>query len=256
MIRTTLTSVALAAFVTLVACGGDDVGEKYPSTESFCSALAEEECTAVALVPCSTTVDTCKTKRTQSCQASAGLATGQGRSYTAPAAEGCLTKTKEMLASRTIDPAKHADTASTCERVFSGTKGKTQACASDFECQNGLVCSQGVCFDKTTKNKDEPCGNPGDVCAAGSYCGTKGSAKFCIARPEQNGACSAEIPCVETLRCAGGVCLAKYNVNQGCQNADDCATGTICTAQTNGTKLCLPITLPLGKTCRDDYGGT
>jgi hypothetical protein len=77
MIRTTLTALVAAAFVTLVACGGDDVGEKYPSTESFCSSLAEEECTAVALNPCSATVDACKTKRTQTCQSSAAAVTGR-----------------------------------------------------------------------------------------------------------------------------------------------------------------------------------
>jgi hypothetical protein len=254
MIRTPLTALAAAAFVTLVACGADDVGEKYPSTESFCSTLAEEECTAVALNPCSATVDACKTKRTQTCQAGAAAVSGQGRSYSAPGAEACITKTKELLAARNIDPAKATETAQLCERVYTGTKARTQTCATDFECQNGLVCSQGVCFEKTAKNVDEPCGNPGDVCGAGTYCGVKGAAKFCVARPGANGQCSADAPCLESLRCSGGVCLQRYQVNQGCQTSDDCVTGTICSLQ-NNTKVCLPITLPLGRTCKDDYGG-
>lgn len=254
MIRTTLTALGCAAFVTLVACG-DDVGEKYPSTESFCSALAEEECKAVAQVTCSTTVENCKTKRTASCQANASRAAGTGRSYRAGSAEGCINKTRDLLASRNIDPAKDADTYEACERVFAGSKEKTQTCANDYECTGSLVCSQGVCFDKTAKNKGEPCGNPGDTCAAGSYCDLKAAARFCVARPEANGICSADVPCVETLRCAGGVCLPKYKINEVCTTTDDCATGTTCTT-VNNAKVCAATALPKNRTCKDDYGGT
>lgn len=253
MIRNTLTALACLAFVTLVACG-DDVGEKYPSTDSFCSALAQEECQAVALNPCQTTVENCTTKRTSSCQANAAKLSAVGRTYRATSAEECIGKTKELLAARNIDPAKDAVAKEACERVFTGSVEKAQRCSNDYECAGSLVCTQGVCYDKVEKQKGEPCGNPGDTCAAGTYCDTKSAAKFCVARPDQGGICAADVPCLETLRCAGGVCQAKYQVNQVCTAPEDCATGTTCLVQ-NNSKVCAVSTLPSGRTCKDDYGG-
>lgn len=251
MIRNTLTALACAAFVTLVACGSDDVGEKYPSADSFCQALAETECNAVALNPCQTTVDNCKTKRTASCNANAAKLSAQGRSYRAPAAEECINKTGDELKARNIDPASDKVATEACERVFTGSKEKTQPCQNDYECSGTLVCTQGVCYDKSVKNKGEPCGSVGDTCAAGTYC----DSKFCVARPEQNGTCSAAVPCIETLRCAGGVCLAKYGPNQVCASTDECTSGTVCQT-VNNTKVCTVQTLPSTRTCKDDYGGT
>jgi hypothetical protein len=219
MIRKTLGLLVAGGVVVLVACSGDSAGEKYPDAASFCNAKAAEECTAQAAL-CGATVDACKTKVSAACQA-AGNSVGGGRTYKASSAEGCINKTHDLFNQKTFTSDQEKDWTNVCERVFAGTKVSNTPCQSDYECVDQLVCDKGVCANKVEKNQGEGCSNAGEVCAKGSYCGNQGQLKFCLPKKANGDICSADAPCLETLRCVGS-CSDKLNIGDVCGTDDDC----------------------------------
>lgn len=256
MIRTNFFSraflVGAAAFVGLVACGGDEAEERYPSSDAFCEAKAKEECNAVAL-QCGATVDACTKGRKSSCLQAAATASGEGRNYKASAAESCIEKTKELFAARTIDPTKEDAQAEACERVFEGVKNKNEACEGDYQCKGTMVCDKSVCADKVERKEGDGCNNAGEVCAKGTYCKPEGQLKFCKPRLADGQVCNeTDLLCKEDLRCAG-TCKAKFAVGQPCATTDECAGGTSCTLQ-GSARTCIASTFPQGTSCAD-YDG-
>lgn len=223
MIRKTLGLVVLAVTGGLaLACSSSGDPEKYPNADAFCSAKADEECNGL-YAQCAATLDSCKTKRVSACQNAAGGAAGQGRTYTASLAQGCIDKTHELFAGKTVAPDKETEQVDTCERVFAGSKQKNAPCGGTYECSGSLVCDKGVCAEKVVRNQSEPCNNPGEVCAAGSYCGAQGQLKFCMAKNAKGDVCTADAPCVEDLRCIG-TCTDKYQPGQVCGTTDECSS--------------------------------
>lgn len=224
MIRKSLTFAFGAltfGLVALVACSSDE-GERYPDTSSFCEAKAQEECNGVAAV-CGATVEACKAKRLSPCNEAAVAATAQGRKYKASLAESCLSKTRELYNARIVAPEKEAEQIDTCARVYEGTVLKNAACKDSYECQGALVCDKGVCSDKTERKQGDPCNNPGEVCAKGSYCGSQGQLKFCLPKKVKGDLCNADVPCAEDFRCIG-TCTEKKQAGGDCATNDDCAS--------------------------------
>lgn len=226
MIRSLLTLALCGGAVALAACSSD-VGERYPDVNAFCTAKAEAECNGIA-AQCGATLDTCKQKLIPTCTADANTATTQGRRYNAAAAPACVDKTNALYGAKTIDPKKEAEQNDTCARVFAGQKAKNSPCTTAYECQGSMICDKGVCSDLVVKNQGEACNNPGEVCAAGSFCGQQGELKFCLPKKQKGELCTAELPCVETLYCLGS-CKDKIAPGEACGSDDECsATAPYC----------------------------
>lgn len=259
MIRKALSLLAVGGGIALFACSSDSAENKYPSASDFCNAKAEEECKAVA-DRCAVPTATCTQKRVTVCNAGAGTATAQGRTYNGANAQACLDKTRELLTSATITRAKELETQDTCDRVFSGTKKAAEACTvaapdpnrtQPGDCEADLICDRGFCASKREVEINKPCGNPGEVCAKGAYCQQRGTSSFCTAKNGEGQSCSAEAPCVEELRCVTR-CQAKVGAGEFCDNDDGCTTG-FCDLSTTPRK-CAAKAFASGAAICKDYG--
>lgn len=258
MTRTLLRFVSIGGVVGLVAaCTITTDGDKYPNSDSFCDAKASEECSQVSNV-CGVTVDNCKAKVKPTCTQAAADAVAQGRVYTASLAEGCITKVHDLYSTATVDQTKSAEVDDNCARVFAGNTAKSQPCTSDFQCTGALVCDKGVCAEKVVKNADDPCNNPGDVCATGFYCGPRGTSNFCNAKKKENEICTPNNPCAEDLVCVGdaggGDCKQRGDAGATCTVDSDCKSNLAClTAGT--TKACAQKSFAFGSAACKDVGG-
>jgi hypothetical protein len=246
MIRKALCLLAGVGVVALVACGGDDEGgEKYPSVESFCEAQVKEICAGIA-APCAIADEKCKSTGKSFCVASAS-----GKTYQAPAADACVSKTHDVFQQRTITPDQEKELADTCGRVFGGTKKVNEPCKATSECERNLVCGgTGFCGEKTDKSEGQPCNNPGDTCSKDTFCAGEGN-KTCQKKKTMGEICGANTPCQDDLRCAG-TCKPKVDPQNPCDVDSDCvATAPYCDPR---LKKCLPKYSPGTQACRD-FGG-
>jgi hypothetical protein len=254
MIRSTVGTAFVVSIVAVAAaCSTTEAApDKYPSVDSFCAAKAKAECDAVAAA-CTVSSDTCTSARKNACATAAGVATGQGRTYRAANAQTCIDKATVLYADRVLDPTKEEAFYDACERVFSGSKKKSDPCSNAYDCEGSLVCDvdKGFCADKVTKKLKDPCNNPGDICDTGLFCQDQGGSKFCAAKGALGAACRIpEVPCVEDLRCNGTSCVALEAASQPCDTNDECVTH-FC----NATKLCQAAQYASETGTCKDFGG-
>ncbi len=253
MIRRALGLFAFGAgLVVVAACGDDTPTAKYPTVDSFCAAKAAEECKAVAAA-CAVPDDTCKGARVGACQAAAGAATSQGRTYHHENAESCIARTTIVYADRVIDAVKEEAFVEACEHVFSGSKKKNEACTNAYDCEGTLVCDldKKLCSVKVEKKNDEPCNNPGDICAKNLYCQQRGSVKFCTPKNKLGETCDAtDAPCEEGIRCSATACVAKNAAGAACDTNDECVSN-FCDAD----KKCRARTYASETGTCKDFGG-
>lgn len=234
------------------ACGEDEPAAKFPSSDSFCAAKAAEECKAVAGA-CAVHDDTCKSTRTAACNAAAGAATGQGRTYRSENAEACIARTTAVYADRVIDPAKEKAFIDACERVFTGSKKKNEACSNEYDCEGTFVCDldKKLCSTKVDKKLDDPCNNPGDICGEGLYCQARDAVKFCAAKGKLGEACDeASAPCEDTARCNASTCIPRNSAGDACATNNECVSG-FCDAD----KKCRARTYASETGTCKDFGG-
>lgn len=240
MIRSTLRTLCFLGFtsaVLVIACGDDEVTEKYPSADAFCTGKAETECTAGAAV-CGATVDACKSKRKSVCSATASAATGRGGVYRPQNAEKCINDTKALYESKIVDLTKEKEVDETCARVFAGSTKKGANCTDTLECESPLICDRNFCSEKKQVGLDEACNNPGETCPATAYCGPRGGSNFCNAKNEVGDSCGASTPCLDTLRClTPGGCADRLGAGVSCDKNDDCSTGFCGTDKKCAAKL-------------------
>jgi hypothetical protein len=266
-LRTSLAALgatAVAALVlgsTGVGCGGG--GGAPPTTTDFCTQKAKDEC----LVNCAPiTTDQCVAHRKQLClDFATGVTAGGTRVFTPANQSDCLNRTKSAYSGTApITPATMAQIDRACNYVFQGNKQLlSDACQSQYECagttDGSIVCDKGFCAKQSSpKPAGTPCGNPGDVCATGTYCATSGAVPQCTARAQMNDSC-AEVPCLENLRCVNGSCAMRSTAGGACLLNDDCPTsgatycnpyaGNICAAGltfSNGSASCNDFALGTG----------
>jgi hypothetical protein len=250
MIRSTLKTLCFLGFtsaVAVIACGDDEVSEKYPSADAFCAGKADAECKAGAEV-CGATIDACKAKRTSICQSAAGTATGRGGTYRPQNAEKCINETSALYESKVVDLTKEKAVAKTCAQVFSGTKKEKENCTDTLECESPLICSLNRCSKEVPKAIDEPCNNPGDTCPADAYCGPRGGTNECIRKNDVGDLCGESTPCLDTLRClAPGGCEERLDPGVSCDKNTDCKSG-FCDP---GGKKCAAKLVPGEAGCAD-----
>lgn len=218
---------AAAAAVSFIACSSSEA-DKYPSSEAFCAARAQEECQVAGF--CGTSADKCKSQRQGLCTNEAAQASNAGRLYRASNAEDCITKAHNLYAKTSFTPAEKGSVDYACGRVFKGNVQVNGPCQIDFDCNGDYVCDKGRCAGKTAKKLNEPCANPGEVCEAGTYCAKDGSGLVvCQAKRTLGQPCSTSAtepaPCIETARCAGtGVCETRVPQGGTCDvGFDQCA---------------------------------
>lgn len=250
--------LGLGAAVALVslACGSSDSGPKYPDVASFCNQWATEECQVASR--CAAPSATCQSERQADCQSFAAAATTGSRTYTPGSAETCINKIHDIYSGAAtgsaITPTQISDMNDVCSRAFSGTVGSLKACGDSYDCANGLICDKGLCASSVTKNQGDLCGNPGEVCAAGSYCAANNSVSQCAAKGAQGAACSATLPCVESLRC-DNTCGPLFGAGTSCATSADCASDAPYCDPNIGNKCDLGETFAAGAAACKAFGG-
>jgi hypothetical protein len=218
----------------VVACSSSTPGDKYPSVDSFCDALAAAECQEAA--NCDLDLTACKTFRKPLCLSSAAGAQGTGRTYTPSKGPDCVDLATKVWGSNNVAPADIASVTDTCARVFQGSIAANHSCSSNatptadeaaqdsLKCTGDLICDKTLCGTKVVKHAGEGCANPGEVCDTGYYC-TGSPAVTCTPKLQANQPCSVSAPCLESLRCVTGTCQPRADLGGACASDDDCTTG-------------------------------
>jgi hypothetical protein len=254
--RHVLTLVAFAGAVALVACSSDEPSDKFGSSDAFCAAKAEAECTHLAAA-CGAALDACKPKRIAACNDGAAKAATQQRSYRPSAAQGCIDSVNSVYEGKGIGltATKELEVVKACDRVFGGTKAEKEPCAQTFECSGSLICD-GVCIAQETVSKGGGCANAGQVCETGTYCQASGGTgkRFCVEKNTLDEVCGTDNPCIETLRCVNR-CIAKVTVGNPCDNDGECADEAPYCDLTTTPKKCRPKYQAGTAVCKD-YGST
>ena len=223
--RNILTLIAFGGAVALVACSSTEE-DKFASSDAFCKAKSDAECNGLAK-KCGASLDACSKARVSTCNNAAAAAANQGRSYRSNAAQDCIDSINSTYKNNGNDvtPKGEVETTTVCERVFSGSKKASDACANTFECEGSLICDKGVCIKEEKVNVGAQCNNAGQVCETGvAYCQPRGAAKFCVESNKLNEACKADAPCIDSLRCVTDRCVAKVTAGNPCDNDGECAT--------------------------------
>jgi hypothetical protein len=208
---------------------------------------------------CGSTKDACKAKRIAKCTefASAAKASGK-RKFVEGNVAACINATTAAYAKTSgITPTDTAGIDEACNYVFQGT-GEVQIaeCTVKYDCAGRVVCDKGFCANPVTSAVDTPCAGPGAVCAAGSYCAPNTAGNLvCTAKGTTGMPCSATMPCLETLRCAGTTCGERLPMNSACTSNDDCAaTAPYCDPYAGNVCFSGLFFAPNSTSCAD-FGG-
>jgi hypothetical protein len=163
-------------------------------------------------------------------------AVGAGRVFMSANAEVCLAKVNAVYGQLKqhligLTAADLQGVQDSCADVYRGLRVARGPCAVDQDCVSGLICDAskgtptGMCAVKSEKVEGVGCANLGETCAPGFYCSNSTGVLACEARPGLAAACSATTPCLETLRCAAGICVAQLELGNPCTTDQDCSTG-------------------------------
>jgi hypothetical protein len=138
----------------------------------------------------------------------------------------CLSKTGLAYSVSIVTPALRAAMDDACQRVFSGSNAggvSDAACMNSYECAPALVCDRALCAPTSKAAANDPCNEPGAVCPASQFCGGDAPLRRCADKRLTGQACDAATPCLDTLRCAAGLCADKVMIGGACGSDNDCA---------------------------------
>ncbi len=237
-------AAALALLMTAGCSGG---GSSTPITVSnFCEQKAEAECQVVS--QCAPiTMDACTTARKSICMAFATQATSDPKRVFTPAnISDCIGKIKAAYGNNApITPTTLATIDRACNYVFQGAgKALTDSCTTRYDCagstSGSVICDKGLCATQTTISANQPCGNPGEVCATNNYCAKNSGGVFvCMAAGQAAATCDATTPCAQNLRCGSGTCTTLVAAGGACTADGDCvASEPYCDPFVPGTPAC------------------
>jgi hypothetical protein len=116
-----------------------------------------------------------------------------------------------------------------CSEVYRGAKLANQECSFDEDCVAGLICDQGKgspgrCGTETVVLQGAGCANIGEICPPGFFCGDAAGVWACQPKMGLAAACDSA-PCLESLRCAGGICVSQFDIGEACTAGQECSTG-------------------------------
>lgn len=260
----------LAAAITtaLLACASKKVEEPYATTDLYCVARAQAECSKVA-DSCLASAPDCQGARKQRCMAEAAAAVSTVRSYKPANVQACLDAITLAYSDTKLTVAEEDPTTSgafggtfpyACARVFEGSAQKADKCTTDFDCVAGLVCgtsrasNEKRCATKTSKRRADECANAGDTCEAGSFCSARA---VCDAAKAKEEPCSETEPCGERLRCdpVAKKCVDRVSIGQGCAAHTDCLPeAPYCLPLQVGSQCAKDLTFAPGVPSCRDYG--
>jgi hypothetical protein len=240
----------LLVLVALVGCGN----EPSPLTASqFFQKRAQDVCVGIYSA-CLMTMDACTAAQTADYQAEYQAATANFRDFIPPNAEACLGKVKDVYGKLengavALKAADYRTMQAVCANVYRGTSAVNGPCQSDTDCLGNLACDKGFCATPKLVGAGGLCANPGEYCPPGSYCSNATGVWVCTAKVGAQGNCLAS-PCLETLRCASGLCVDRLAIGEACVSDADCA-GDFCEPYAakcandirfaNGTAACIAL---------------
>lgn len=214
------------------SCGED---HKSLTPTEFSTQYAQDLCKAVSWA-CQIPEPTCTAGRLAARAALDQRAVLRGQTFVPANAENCLNqvnnvygKTEQGAVALKASDVQGAEQA--CRDVYRGAKVANEACGEDEDCVMGLICdfskgtATGRCGAKTEVAAGGGCANIGEVCPRGSFCGGSTGVFVCQAKMDLAWPCSDTVPCLETLRCAGGLCVAQLGLGELCAVDQDCSTG-------------------------------
>jgi hypothetical protein len=209
----------------------------------------------------------CETQRHTICLAVNAASKSATRFFTPGNVSTCVNQTNTVYAKAITSQATQADLddlTDKCAYVFQGTVASGAPCTIKYECKDkNQICDTkngtSLCSTKVQKSKGQPCGNHGEYCTDDSYCAmdaTTGS-YTCMAKGAQGAACSATVPCIDTLRCdASGLCTMLIGQGMFCGSSADCvATASYCDPY-NSCKCDPGLSFATGAVTCVDYGGS
>lgn len=215
----------LFLLLPLASCGDEPAPL---SPEGFFQKRADEVCSEM-LLACYVEVPVCVAGRVAEYQAEYHAALQAFRDFIPANAEACLAKVKEvygkikegMVAMKAVD---YQAMVAVCANVYRGSSPANEWCELDVDCLDNLICDKGSCATSKLVAPGALCANPGESCPQGSYCGYDGRVWLCTAKVGALGDCTAA-PCIEALRCAGGVCVPRLDIAEACTTDGDCSSG-------------------------------
>jgi hypothetical protein len=215
----------LLVFAVLAGCGD----EPSPLTTSqFFQKRAEITCTALESA-CLLPVAACTAGRVAEYTAEQQNALAYFRSFIPKNAEACLAKVEEVFGkikqgTVALPAADYNAMQAICANVYRGSSIANGPCQIDADCYGDLICDKGYCGTAKVVAPGAGCANIGEICPQGTYCSNATGVWFCSEKAGLQVSC-ATTPCLETLRCAGGVCVARLGMVEACTGNDDCTTG-------------------------------
>ncbi len=210
----------------LVGCGEDSSSL---SPGDFFQKRAQAVCAGVAPA-CGMTEQSCVALRVAEQQTAYSAQLSQARVFVPANADKCLGKTKDAYnkikgGTVALGSGDYLAMETACANVYRGVKTTNEGCQVDADCLDGLICDKHYCGTYKVVSEVSGCANIGETCPPGYYCNLGNGVPMCAVRQGPQGGCTADIPCLEDLRCAAGLCLPKLGIGEACTAHSDCTTG-------------------------------
>jgi hypothetical protein len=210
--------------VALAGCGS----QSGPLTQTeYCNQYAQAVCAGVSPA-CLLTVPSCTAGRLDQCTAEAQ--SNATRDFIPPNAEACLNKVNAVYGKLkqgavALGAADIQAMNEVCGNVYRGTGLANGLCGIDADCLDPLICDKGYCGTARTVAQGAGCANIGETCPQGFYCSGATGIWVCAGKVGLGGVCDASNPCLENLRCMGGVCAVQLGIGASCTVDQDCDSG-------------------------------
>lgn len=245
----------LSVFLASVAsCGGKDT---IVTTDEFCAQVAAAECDRTSTL-CGVSAASCQAARKPICTGWVLATQSTTRAFHQGKIDSCISKIKAIYAKDSITPTDLAQKDDACNRVFSGDVGNFKACQVDYDCEDGYICSQGVCAKPLQKNANDQCSDFGSQCPVGYFCTTAMGlpVKQCLPKKAAAETCDATTLCREDLRCVNGACAARVGIGTACVSNDDCAAAApLCDPNLSPPKCQVGLRFATGAVDCNPFGG-
>jgi hypothetical protein len=193
----------------------------------FCNKYAQTVCAAVEPA-CLITEASCTAGRLAECSGQAQESVSAGRAFNPANAEAYLNKVNAAYGAKggafSIGKLEWQALTQARDNVYRGPIAANGVCAVDADCLDGLICDKQYCGKEKVVAQGAGCANIGETCPPGSYCSSATGVWMCVSKVVLGGSCAAS-PCLENLRCAGGICAQQLGFGELCSADQDCESG-------------------------------